>query len=260
MHKIEHRIFGLKTMAADLQNIKKQLEILIIEYFRSVYPDFPKGKLKASESPDFVLDIAPRKKIGIELTRLYFDDFYNSENKVSDNIGKEIVKRACEFFDVNSELKLFVKVSFSDKCKLMQEKQLLLSVLIANRVRETVKTKKAGAFFSIYQTTNLPGEIGGIFMAAHPALTDSVWEVADFSKNNYETILKISQLIAKKEEKLQLYQKKRLNQYWLLITTDRLDNKQNETFRHLFFNAGNLHPFQKIFLFDLLKAQIIQLL
>jgi hypothetical protein len=247
-------------MVAGMQNIKKQLEILIIDYFRSAYSDFPKGKLKATESPDFVLDIAPREKIGIELTRLYFDDFYSGENKVSDNIKKEIVNKACEFFEMTSALKLFVKVSFSNKCKVMQEKQLMLSILIADRVRESVKTKKAGSFFSICQTANLPDEIDGIFMAAHSALTESVWEVADSPKKNYETILKIRQLIAKKEEKLQLYQKKRLNQYWLIITTDRLNNKQKETFHHMIFNKGNSHQFQKIFLFDLLKAQIIQIL
>jgi hypothetical protein len=250
----------LTTMVAGSQNIKKQLEILIIDYFRSAYTDFPKGKLKASESPDFVLDISPKNKIGIELTRLYFDDFYTGKNELSDEVRKEIVISARELFELSSSLKLFVKVSFSKERNVILEKQLALPVIVANAVKETVKTQKAGSFFSIRQTTNLPDEIDGIFMATHPVLTESVWEVADFSKKNYETVLKIRQLIAKKEEKLQLYQKKRLNQYWLIITTDRLNNKQKETFHHLIFNTGNSHQFQKIFLFDLLKAQIIQIL
>lgn len=247
-------------MEVGSQNIKKQLEILIVDFFRSAYPDFPKGKLKASESPDFVLDIDLREKIGIELTRLYFDDFYNGENEVSDNIRKEIVNRACEFFETASALKLFVKVCFSDKCKVMQEKQLLLSVLIANRVRESVKTKKAGSFFSICHTTNLPEEIEEIFIAAHPSLAGSVWEVAGFSKKSFETTQVIKQLISKKEDKLQLYQKKRLNHYWLVITADRLNNLQREKLNSLIFNNGNSSQFQKIFLFDLLKARIFQII
>ncbi len=247
-------------MEVGSQNIKKQLEILIIEYFRSAYSDFPKGKLKASESPDFVLDIAPREKIGIELTRLYFHDSYTAKNELSDNVKKEIVIGARELFEMSSSLKLFVKVSFSKQRKIIRDKQLSLSVLVANAVKESLKTKKVGSFFSICQTTNLPDEIDEIFMSTHPVLTESVWEVADSPRKNYETIIKIRQLIAKKEEKLQLYQKKRLNQYWLLITTDRLNNKQKETFHHMIFNTGNSHQFQKIFLFDLLKAQIIQIL
>ncbi len=248
------------AMEADSHNIKKQLEILIIDYFRSIYDDFPKGKLKASESPDFLLDFSPKNKIGIELTRLYFDDSYTAKNELSDDVKKEIVISARELFEMFSSLKLFVKVSFSKQRKIIQDKQLSLSVLVANAVKESLKTKKAGSFFSICQTTNLPDEIDGIFMSTHPVLTESVWEVADSPKKYYETILKIRQLIAKKEEKLQLYQKKRLNQYWLLITTDRLNNKQKETFHHMIFNTGNSHQFQKIFLFDLLKAQIIQIL
>jgi ATP adenylyltransferase/5',5'''-P-1,P-4-tetraphosphate phosphorylase II len=46
-------------------------EILILDLFRKNYPDFPKGKLMKSESPDFILKIAPKKSIGIEITRLH---------------------------------------------------------------------------------------------------------------------------------------------------------------------------------------------
>jgi len=49
---------------------QKEEEKLVMEYFRKSYPDFPKGKLVASESPDFVLRISPKKSIGIELTQL----------------------------------------------------------------------------------------------------------------------------------------------------------------------------------------------
>lgn len=50
---------------------QKDEEKLVMEFFRKNYPDFPKGKLKASESPDFILKISPKKSIGIELTQLY---------------------------------------------------------------------------------------------------------------------------------------------------------------------------------------------
>jgi len=57
-------------------NDKKQTESAILNLFREHYPDFPKGLLKPSESPDFILGISPKQKIGIELTRLhpYFSD------------------------------------------------------------------------------------------------------------------------------------------------------------------------------------------
>ncbi len=46
-------------------------EMLIMEYFRNEYEEFPKGKLQKSESPDFILRVSPRNAIGIELTKLH---------------------------------------------------------------------------------------------------------------------------------------------------------------------------------------------
>jgi len=45
-------------------------EILILDLFRKNYPDFPKGKLVKSESPDFILRQNYHQSIGIEITRL----------------------------------------------------------------------------------------------------------------------------------------------------------------------------------------------
>ena len=46
-------------------------ELLIMEQFKSKYPEFPKGKLEKSESPDFILKITTKYSIGIELTKLH---------------------------------------------------------------------------------------------------------------------------------------------------------------------------------------------
>jgi hypothetical protein len=50
---------------------KKTEERIIVELFRDAFGDFPKGILNNTESPDFILSLGPRKKIGIELTRLH---------------------------------------------------------------------------------------------------------------------------------------------------------------------------------------------
>ncbi len=46
-------------------------EEYIIELFRNEYPYFPKGKLRKTESPDFILKENPKTSIGIELTKLH---------------------------------------------------------------------------------------------------------------------------------------------------------------------------------------------
>ena len=40
---------------------KKQTEALFMDFFRTIYPEFPKGKLIPSESPDFIVKINNRK-------------------------------------------------------------------------------------------------------------------------------------------------------------------------------------------------------
>jgi hypothetical protein len=65
-------------------NKKKSEEIVILNLFRNCYEDFPKGILKATESPDFILSLGTKKKYGLELTRLHLHipdaDLYSFEN------------------------------------------------------------------------------------------------------------------------------------------------------------------------------------
>ena len=100
-----------------MQPDKKQLEMLIVNYFRVCYKDFPKGQLYPSESPDFILTMKTRHEIGIELTRLTPDIVdYKDENKMAHiNVREEIVGLSKELFEQNSSLKLFVKFLFSEE-------------------------------------------------------------------------------------------------------------------------------------------------
>ena len=93
---------------------KKQLEILIMEYFRRNNSGFPKAKVTPSESPDFIVSLSNKNKIGIELTRLHrAGSFLKNENHSQQTaIFDEIIALACDFFCVSSPFKFFVKVLF----------------------------------------------------------------------------------------------------------------------------------------------------
>jgi len=70
----------------------------------------------------------------------------------------------------------------------------------------------------------------------------------------------LKELIRRKGEKLRLYRKKRLNEYWLVITIDSCekitgDEREREKLQASF--AGS--SFDKVFLFDLFSAEIIKL-
>jgi hypothetical protein len=135
-------------------------EIMILELFRKSYAVFPKGKLVKSESPDFILNLSPRKSIGIEITRLH-----------DGSISK-----------------------------------------------------------------NNPG-----------------FPVAELTQRNIENT------INHKEEKLPLYQKKKISECWLIIATDYIQLPKGKNIPALIekwkFNTG----YQKIFLIDLFNPKIHQL-
>lgn len=49
---------------------KIEQEWIVMRYFRNFFPDFPTGRLRKSESPDFKLWTSTKRFIGIELTQI----------------------------------------------------------------------------------------------------------------------------------------------------------------------------------------------
>ncbi|HHL58019.1 MAG TPA: hypothetical protein ENJ14_03675 [Bacteroidetes bacterium] len=128
-------------------------EWVVMRYFREKYKLFPKGKLVKSESPDFVLQVNRKKRIGIELTR--FDYLAN----------------------------------------------------------------EAGSRNVLFQ--------------------------------------QLMYLIRQKEDKLRIYQKKLLNEYWLIISTESPEIF-TEVMNNLLVTRAFTSSYDKLFLFDLFSGRITE--
>lgn len=57
---------------------KKIHEHQVLQIFRNLVRDFPKGKVVQTESPDFLVRLNRKKVIGIELTELHGQTFYDN--------------------------------------------------------------------------------------------------------------------------------------------------------------------------------------
>jgi hypothetical protein len=246
-----------------MQPDKKELEILLINYFRNCYEDFPKGQITPSESPDFVIKMKNQHELGIELTRL------NPVNKsISDEnqreqieIRDELIGLSRDLFEQDSGFRLFVKFLFSEVKIISKEKQMLIAVQTANLVRQAVKNKSHDSFFKeSVAITQLPEGLEEIMIINHPAIRVSVWERANNLGISNDVVSDIRHAIHKKDEKLRLYQKQRLNYYWLLITTDRLRGVKNYNLPDKIMNQEFQSNFQQVFLFDLIKSDIYRLI
>lgn len=245
-----------------MEPVKKQLEILLLQYFRECYPHFPKGKVLSSESPDFIIKLKSKNNIGIELTRL------NPVNaKVPDKaehkqheIHEHIINLAKSIFENTSDFRLFIKFLFSEKNHIKPGKEMIVAIKAVNAIREAIKDTRADNFFYIsVNKDSLPADIAEILIVNHPVLKNSVWERSNNLGISLNVLNDIRESLNKKDEKLRLYQKQRLNYYWLLITCDKLQGFKNFNLPDKITNHIFNSRFQQVFLFDIIKSSVIRL-
>jgi hypothetical protein len=245
-----------------MQSEKKQLEIALMHYFRDCYPDFPKGKMTPSESPDFIVTLKSRNALGIELTRLNPINAQTPDKQelTQQKSEEDIIETARQIFESNSPFRLFVKFLFSGNETIEDDRKLILAVQLANIIRQSVENKTTASFFrKTLDSGSLPRGIESILIVNHPALNNSFWERSNNLGVSKNVVADIRETIQKKDKKLMLYQKQRLNYYWLLITTDRLRGVKSYNLHNKILNHNFQSRFQRVFLFDLIKSNIFEL-
>lgn len=245
-----------------MQPEKKQLEILIIDYFRESYSDFPKGKINPTESPDFTIRLKSGNELGIELTRLNPGNAQlpNKLELAEIEFQEHLICSIQQLFEQNSAQKLFVKFLFSKEL-IPREKEILVAVQTVNCIRNAIQFKNEKGFFtSIMVKKQLPKGLDEILIVNHPVIQTSIWERSNNLGISTNVVDDIRNAIRKKDEKLRFYQKRHLNFYWLLITTDRLRGVKNYNLPNKVRNHKFESSFQYVFLFDLIKADIYELI
>jgi hypothetical protein len=245
-----------------MQPEKKQLEILLMAYFRECFPDFPKGPLDASESPDFIVTMKNRHQLGIELTRFHSanhvfpDPEFHEENLLYDRL----IGNVRELVEKDLPHRMFVKFLFTGTQVIHGESEIITAVHLASVIRRQASVRHHQSFFKFnIPATQLPNGVDDVLVVNHPALHTSVWERANHLGVSNNVVDDLRKSILKKEEKLRLYQKQKLNYYWLLIFTDRLRGIKNFNLPNKLQNHQFVSHFQHVYLFDLMKSHIFEL-
>lgn len=246
-----------------MQPEKKQLEVLIINYFRESYSDFPKGKIVPTESPDFTISMKNYHILGIELTRLNPGnaEALNDTEIAENRFREQIIEKSKALFEHGLELKLFVKFLFSEELKIQPENELMVVVQTVNAIRNAIQSQNENSFFKLSISRNqLPEGMEEILVVHDPGMETSIWELSNNLGISTDVVDDLRKAIYKKDEKLRLYQKNHLNYYWLLITTDRLRSTKSFNLPNKIMNHKFESRFQQVFLFDLMKSDIYQLI
>ncbi len=226
-------------------------------------PTFPKELLLTSESPDFIVSFKNHHLLGIELTRLYPGNaIVPTTEQIALNATRErIIELGKTIFEENLPHRLFVKFLFSEKYNIEEDREMVISVQLASIIRGKVKNLNPKAFFRIsLSQPELPKKVENVLIVQHPELKTSVWERSNNLGVSNDVVDDIRTSIHKKDEKLGIYQKQRLNYYWLLIFTDRLRGIRSYNLAEKVRNHKFESRFQHVFLFDLVKSDIYELI
>jgi len=236
-------------------------ERIIIHYFIEKYKEFPKGKLSKTESPDFILNISPRKSIGIELTHLRQPRDENGISKVQINsLEREIVRKSQNLFEANNNLKLYITFSFNEDKTITKKIVSVISSEVSRKINHHIKHEDfRSPFYIKIQEHETPECIDSINILYHPNVNHSFWDIRKSFLMPKVSREIITSIIEEKNDKLPLYSKKKINVFWLVISTDRLNGSS--------YNIGNQiekwnfsSGFQRVFLFELFTGKIFNLI
>lgn len=238
-------------------DIKKQSEINYLNFFRERFPDFPKGKLVAGESPDFMVRSAGGNHTGIEITSLYRNHSNLLHDKPEQAIYARLLEKTRELTERFVSEPLTVKMLIGPYPRISDAHILSLAARTSVAIRENLPT--ANQPVEVTGSRRLSPPVRGVVVECNGWKTVSDWEVLLPLGMDHDIIHDLVAVIDKKEEKLPLYYSSGISECWLLILCDHLMTERNINI----YNKLSLHPFrsafQKVFLLEIMKAGYIEL-
>lgn len=235
---------------------KAQEEWLVMRTFRDNYPDFPKGKLTKSESPDFTLKLSITNSIGIETVKV----FKNKAPGHNETIMRSIIYRAHQLYLERYKNPVLAQIFF-DKNFTKPINDELYATKIAIAIIDVVSEHKYGAqYMEHIDSELLPEGVSRIVIHAHPTFKNSFWDLrTELSIQDIMNEDFIETLVNKKEEKLKLYQKQMHDHYWLILAMDYINKPASFNFDEALEQLKIESSFHKVFLFNLFEQKYHEL-
>lgn len=241
------------------QNNKKKEERALLKYFSQAFPDFPKGKIIETESPDFVITSNPKRKLGIELTRLSQPKLSNQEFTIAqiNSLKKTISSKAQKLFDSRNDYPLYLSIFFNDNIKVKINDITEIAENIALDVQNHITGSDRKSIFQIKIKNPIAEDyvdlIHGIY---HPNVKSSYWSSAGGYVVPALSKEYLVQKIESKEDKLPLYRKRKINNFWLIIITDSFERSTSFNIDNQ-IEAWNIESkFDKVFLFEVMGNNV----
>lgn len=240
-------------------NQNKKEERIILDYFSASYQDFPAGKITESESPDFIISPAPKKKIGLELTRLTRSNPENKKHNFAkiDSLEKVICERAKIMFESEFKIPLYVNIYFKEGIQLSKLNIDNYAELIASDIYEKVNELDRKRKLQLEINSTAVDEILNLITVNYfPEVKNGFWDNTGAYMLPELTRDLLQQTILSKEEKLQLYQRNLCDEYWLLIYSDSVRKSTAFNISNQIEKWNISSEFDRVFLFEVMDFKI----
>ncbi len=195
---------------------QKFTEFFTLSLLRERFPGFPSGSIRASESPDFLVAITPRKRIGIELTRIVqLPALSIAYGGIT--IQEQFLEMIKNRVNVLWPGGVWIRLRFSAHYALTPENLLSNAIMGAAAIRRAAENLKRQITTLLLNSAQLPPALSAIWIGVLPDSQGEVWEVEQEPLPVKAFRDAIALRIARKEEKTTIYKQKRLHQLWLLL-------------------------------------------
>ena len=241
---------------------KKNEEKLLLRHFRELYYNFPKGKMTATESPDFILKSTLKQAIGIELMRLHKDktDTDAFAPRSTEYLKRELIRETSLQFEQQSGLKCYTVLYFTSDLKLFKNHIIPLSKSLSHLISDKIKKRdKRSPFQETINNTEYSDVIQSIRLLYHPAVPYSYWTSGVTYLTSSLTRDLFIRHIREKEVKMELYKQKKLDQYWLILLTDFASRSTSFNLHNKLSLWTFRSTFHKVFLFEIFNPGIYEL-
>lgn len=232
----------------------KEEELKILRYYQHFAKDFPKGKIKATESPDFILMQGPKRSIGIEFTRLILP--HKTILTTNDKQKVRFTLQCHKKFLLHANLPVSAHFHFRENSVLTEEQldyhayqtsRFIINSVKKENLKKNIRMNLSGS--------GLPPYINSVDLIYFRDSRSSEWSIC-MEKISQGTFMEsFENLIQKKEEKLKLYQKRFLENYWLIIYSDCLRNSLNTNLLNLLERVSLYSGFDRIILIELFRRK-----
>jgi len=242
--------------------IKKMEEMQLLRYFIHCYPEFPKGKIQKSESPDFIIRTSRHHSIGLELTKIYLQKGRDGLHFVPrfEEEKTELLDKIKDRFEQELAFKISAHFDFSDHYYDMHSDLDLLAKEIYDIMSLKLKNWSVNeAFHTTIKSKKLPDWLDAIDIIHHPENLLSDWIYCKVNVPPENFLQSIQQIIQQKDDKLRRYMKNRLDQYTLLIIAECLNCASPFNINNLIERWSFQSHFHQIFLFEMFEQKVHEL-